>query len=250
MDADFSLKSKTILVTGASSGIGRKIAISLSNQGACVIITGRDLTRLQMTYELLPGQRHLQFKADLTDALEVEALLNKLPNLDGVVHSAGLLHIAPLKILSEMDAEKIMQINYFAPLNLTKNLLNKKKLVKNSSVVFISSVNGVYTYVKGFGAYSASKAALSSISKVFALEYGARKIRFNSINPGMIKTEMYEKMTEKITIEDINIDKLKYPLGDYGETEDIANACIYLLSNASKWVTGIDLIVDGGLTII
>jgi NAD(P)-dependent dehydrogenase (short-subunit alcohol dehydrogenase family) len=127
--------------------------------------------------------------------------------------------------------------------------LNSKKLQNGASVVFITSVNGTFTAVKGFSAYAGAKAALNSFSKVLALEYASRKIRVNTIAPGMIKTEMLEEMTKTVSAESVEQDKQKYPLGDYGDPEDVANAAIYLLSAASKWVTGTALIVDGGLTI-
>lgn len=245
----FSLENKVILVIGASSGIGKQIAISASSMGAKIILLARDAERLQAVANMLAGSGHMIVRADITDASDLRRTLGELPPLNGVVHSAGLLKLAPLKALDINDLTEITRINYIAPVNLTRELFSLKKIQPGASIIFLSSVNGTCTAVKGFGAYAGSKAALNSICKVMALEYAGKNIRFNTLVPGMIKTEMYHEMMRTVSEENIKADKLKYPLGDYGEPEDVAYGAIYLLSDASKWVTGTSLLIDGGLTI-
>lgn len=247
----FNLNGKTILVTGASSGIGRQIAIDCSRFGARVIIIGRNNERLKQTLKLLDGNNHIVIKEDITNFELINNKLNKIniPILDGVVHSAGILKIAPIKIINILDIEEVFKTNLIASVSITKHLLSYNLINYGGSVVFISSVNGNSKFVKGFSTYAASKAALSSYSKSFALEYAKKRIRFNTINPGMVKTEMLQELQKVLSPEIIEVDKLKYPFNDYCEPEDISHACIYLLSEASKWVTGTSIIIDGGLSI-
>ena len=246
----FNLVNKSILITGASSGIGKSIAGTVAGLGATVILLGRNEERLKSAMAELKEGPHSYYVLDITDTEKVEEWAKAVGIIDGLVHSAGILKLSPLKILESIQMEEITKVNYIAPVLLTKSLINHRKIGMGASVVFITSVNGVFTTVKGFGAYAGSKAALNSISKVFAVEYASRKIRFNTIAPGMVKTEMYHELMKTVSEESVKLDKLKYPLGDYGEPEDIANAAVYLLSDASKWVTGTSLIVDGGLTIV
>ncbi|KAG4069191.1 hypothetical protein HA402_012044 [Bradysia odoriphaga] len=238
------------MITGASSGIGRYIAVSVAKLGAKVILIGRNKERLQQTMDQLPNDGHSFYAVDLTDLEKLQDVISEIGSINGLVNSAGILALSPLKILTPRQMDQITQINYNAPVHLTRMLINSKKIESNASVVFITSVNGVFTAVKGFGAYAGAKAALNSICKVFALEYASRRIRFNTIAPGMIKTEMYAEMVKTVSEENVALDKQKYPLGDYGDPEDVSNAAVYLLSDASKWVTGTSLIVDGGLTIV
>lgn len=249
-ESPFSLKEKTILITGASSGIGKQIAISIASMGAKVILVARNTDKLTEVSALLNGTGHIVLPLDITNEEIIAAVIDKLPPVNGVVHAAGILKLAPVKIMDLNQLKQITETNYLAPVNITRLLLNKKKIQSDASVVFLTSVNGVYTAVKGFGAYAGSKSALNSMCKVMALEYASRRIRFNTIAPGMIKTEMYYEMIKQVSDESVEEDKLKYPLGDYGEPEDVANAAIFLLSAASKWITGTTMVVDGGLTII
>jgi NAD(P)-dependent dehydrogenase (short-subunit alcohol dehydrogenase family) len=247
----FSLKDKNIVVTGASSGIGRQIAIECSRFGARLIIIGRNQEKLNQTLDLLEGHNHILIKEDLTNFELINNKLNDInvPLIDGIVHSAGIIKIAPIKICTISDIEEVFKINILGSVSLTKHLLSNNKIKKGGSVIFISSVNGISKFVKGFSAYAASKAALSSFTKSFALEYAKKRIRFNTINPGMVKTEMLVEMQKFLSNELIELDKSKYPFNDYCDKEDIAYASIYLLSNASKWVTGTSITIDGGLSI-
>ena len=243
----FSLENKTILVTGASSGIGKAIAIICSQMGANLIIIGRDEKRLNQTYDKLQGDYNLSIRADITNFDEVDNLINSLGPLDGVVHSAGIIRTLPFSFISNETLKETMDTNFTAPVLLTQKIIKKKLLKVNSSVIFIDSIVGTISTYKGYSAYSASKGALYGIMKTMALEFAQKKIRVNCISPGMIQTELLNSIEspEDSIIED----QKKYPLGGYGVPEDVAYASVYLLSNASKWITGINLIVDGGFTI-
>lgn len=213
--------------------------------GAETFITGRNEQRLSDVFNLLevPGT---QYVADLDIEQEQDNLIELMPNLDGVVLSAGIVKTLPFKFINRKDLDSIFETNFFSPAILINKLLKTKKLNKNGSVVFISSIAGNYVGTVGNAMYSASKGAINAMQKVLAIELSAQRIRVNNISPGMIKTELiYDPI---FTEEQLKDDEKKYPLG-FGEPIDVANAAIYLLSDASKWVTGSTLIIDGGFTI-
>lgn len=243
----FSLTGKTILVTGASSGIGRAVAVSCSQMGAVLIITGRNANRLSETAGMLSGTNHRQFCADLTNESELSALVDMLPKLDGVVSNAGIAKPLVLQLTDPEDIIETMQINALAPINLMRLLVQNKKLNKGASLVFISSINGNNCAYVGSSVYGASKAALTGFMKGLALELAPRSIRVNCINPGMIETNLLK--SGNIGEEDLEKDRLKYPLKRYGKPEEVAYAVVYLLSDATQWVTGTGLLIDGGYTL-
>ena len=243
----FSLDGRTILVTGASSGIGRTTAIECSRMGSRMIITGRDTERLDEVLHELPGEGHQSIIADLTQADQVENLLSQLPVVDGVVLCAGQGTVVPFKMADRKKIDPIFEINYFAPVELLRLILKKKKLANGSSVVFVSSIGGVESITIGNSIYGASKAALNSAMRFCALELAPKKIRVNSVCPGMVNTKLIKGGA--VSEEQHQADMLKYPLKRYGEPEDIANGIIYLLSDASSWVTGHSLVIDGGYTL-
>ncbi len=243
----FSLTGKTILVTGASSGIGRAVAVNCSQMGAVLIITGRNANRLSETAEMLYGANHRQFCADLTNESELLALVDMLPKLDGVVSNAGIAKPLVLQLTDPEDIIETMQINALAPINLMRLLVQNKKLNKGASLVFISSINGNNCAYVGSSVYAASKAALTGFMKGLALELAPRSIRVNCINPGMIETNLLK--SGNIGEEDLEKDRLKYPLKRYGKPEEVAYAVVYLLSDATQWVTGTGLLIDGGYTL-
>ena len=242
----FTLKGKTILVTGASSGIGQATAVECAQMGAEVVITGRDTERLQATADLVGTPKAL-IAADLTNQEDVERLVAALPPLDGAVLCAGNSTTLPLQFGSREKFDEMFNVNFFAPVELLRLMYKKKVLQKGASVVLIASIGGTHSFMPGNGVYGASKAALNSLMKYAAREYASRKIRVNSICPGMVDTPLIHRGT--ITEEQLAEDAKRYPLGRYGKPNDIANGAVYLLSDASSWLTGHDLVIDGGFSI-
>ena len=243
----FSLINKTILVTGASSGIGKATAIECSKMGAKVIITARNEEKLKETLSLLEGDGHQMIIADLSNTDEIDNLVSQLPEINGLVNNAGKTITLPCNFITEEKLADIVSVNMTAPILLFSKLLKKKKLIKGSSVVFTSSINGIKTGSVGSSMYCATKGALSGFVKTAAIEYATKQIRVNWVCPGMINTNILEfgVVTEEQLVEDAK----KYPLGRYGEPKEVAYAIIYLLSDASSFVTGTNLVIDGGFTI-
>lgn len=244
----FSLENKKILVTGASSGIGKAIAIECSKMGARVIITGRNEERLAETYKELVGEHPAYIVADLTKEEDIERLVALTDSLNGLVNCAGLTIPKPFKFLQESDIETVMTVNFNAPLLLTQRLVKKKKLEKGASVVFISSISGTKVSAIAESIYSASKGAVNGLCKGLALELAPQQIRVNTIVPGIIETSIFSDGA--ITEEQLQQNMAKYPLKRYGKPEEVAYAVVYLLSGASGWVTGSNLLIDGGYTLL
>lgn len=246
----FSLQGKTILITGASSGIGRGIAIEVSRMGASVIITGRDPVRLNETFQLLEGSGHVQLRADLTCLEELWALVANCPQLDGCVHSAGIAKLLLVQFTKRSDIDEVFNTNTYAPILLTSLLIKSKKIKNGGSLVFISAVSGVYMSSVGESLYSASKGAIHGYVKGIALDLASKKIRVNSITPGLVPTRILSVAENLFSAEEVlERRKSQYPLGVFGKPEDIAYGAVYLLSDASLWVTGSALLIDGGLTL-
>lgn len=242
----FSLERKTILVTGASSGIGRATAVACSKMGAAVILTARNEKRLLET-NLLINKECTIYPADLTSEQDREKLISQIPEIDGVVLCAGQTQTIPVKFAKRDKFTSPFEINFFALVELNRMLFSKKKLKKEASVVIISSIGGLRIFNSGNMIYGTSKAALDSYMKYAAREFSTRSIRVNSICPGMVETPLIHAGV--YTEEQLEEDVKRYPLGRFGKPEDIANAVIYLLSDASSWVTGHGLVIDGGVTI-
>lgn len=243
----FTLNDKVILITGASSGIGKATAIECSKMGAKVIITARNEEKLKETLSSMEGDSHQMFIADLSNVDEIDSLVSKLPEINGLVNNAGKTITLPCNFITEEKFADIVSVNMNAPILLFSKLIKKKKIQKNSSVVFTSSINGTKTGSAGSSMYCATKGALSGFVKTAAIECAAKQIRVNCVCPGMINTNILE--TGVISEEQLIEDAKKYPLGRYGEPEEVAYAIIYLLSNASSFVTGTNLVIDGGFTI-
>ena len=247
----FSLEGKTVLVTGASSGIGRGIAVECSKMGAKVVINGRNKERLQKTFDQLEGEGHIQIVADLSKQDDIDRLANEVPDLNGFVNSAGIPKICPVKRIDRQTLEEIMNVNAFGPILLTSQLLRKKKLQKKSSIVLIASISGVCMANTGEGPYAATKAALAGYTKTAAFELAAQGTRVNTICPGLVPTEILTLSNEMFSEDQLKETMYgRYPLKRVGTPEDIANGAIYLLSDASSWVTGINLVIDGGYTVV
>ena len=247
----FTLENHTILVTGASSGIGQGIAIECAKLGATVFITARNVERLSETFKQLDtslDQRHQMQTCDLTDEKSVESFVRLLPQIDGLVNCAGIFQPLLFKFVHSEHLHAVMESNFNSAALLTRILLSSKKMNKNGSIVFISSINGTKITSPGSALYASSKAALCGLSKALAVECANRGIRSNTITPGMVDTHILNSGT--ITNEQLNEDRKKYPLGRYGKGADIAHAAAYLLSDASCWMTGTDLLIDGGYTLL
>lgn len=242
----FSLEGKTILVTGASSGIGRATAVECSKLGAKLVISARNEERLKETLGLLEGEGHQMISLNLSTTSCLDDFVAQLPILHGFVSNAGINRMAPVSFIKEGDLQDIFQVNTFSPILLLRLLLKKRIIEKNSSIVFTSSLSGIGYVGAGNGAYAASKGALSAFVKVAALELAAKQVRVNAVCPGMVMTHMVE---DGAVTQQMNEGLKDYPLGRYGTPEDIAHAIIYLLSGASSWVTGTNLVIDGGYSV-
>lgn len=241
----FSLSGKTILITGASSGIGRATAIECSKLGANVIITARNKERLEETLSQMEGNGHKIIVADLSVSEERKSLVDECPVLDGLSLNAGIVNHTPVKFIKEENLGQMLDVNTVSPMVLLASFLKKKKLSKGSSVVFASSSSGLGKGSVANGMYAASKGALSAFVPVAAKELAPQNIRVNAVCPSMIQTEMTAAGT---LTEEQNAENMKhYPLGRWGKPEEVAWAIIYLLSDASSFTTGTNLLVNGGI---
>ncbi|MCJ7449320.1 MAG: SDR family oxidoreductase [Bacteroidales bacterium] len=244
----FSLKDKTVFITGASSGIGKAVAIECSRMGSRLCITGRNAERLNETYMQLEGSGHLQLVADLQSEDAIRSVVDRVPVLDGIVYCAGIARPLPFQFTGKETLEEVMGINFNSPVILSQLLLENKKIKKGASIVFISSVSGVFCSSAGGSIYSASKGAINGLVKGMALDLAPKMIRVNTVNPGMIDTNIFSEGT--ITQEQLTEDIKRYPLKRFGKPEEVAYSVIYLLSDASSWVTGSSLLIDGGFTLL
>lgn len=243
----FSLEGKTILVTGASSGIGKATALECAKMGAYLVITGRDKERLNDVYHTLEGAGHHQIIADLSKEEDIQRLAKEVPVLDGCVNNAGYNVMSPIPFIKKDVLDGILDVNLKAPIELTHFLVKNKKMAKDSSIVFTSSISARGRNSVGNSLYSASKGGLSSFMKNAALELAAKRIRCNAVLPGMVETPLKEGKSN-ITEEQWELNRQLYPLKRFGKPEEIAYGIIYLLSDASAWVTGTELVIDGGMT--
>lgn len=242
------LSNKHILITGASSGIGKEIAIVVSKLGARVSLVGRNKETLDRVLCQLEGSGHLLYEFDITNLIEIESLINSIVEnsgaIDGFVHSAGIEMTRPLKMLKVNHYKEVFDINTISALEITKFVTKNNNASNDASIIFISSIVGLLGQ-PGKTAYSASKGALIAASKCLALELASKGIRVNTILPALVETEMSSKILDSMTEESKkNILKM-HPLG-FGTPNDVANAAAFLLSTASKWITGVEFIIDGG----
>lgn len=242
----FRLDGKTILITGASSGIGRATAIECSKLGAaCCLLVSRNVDALNETASFLDnGCQAVVVSCDLTDLDSVDFMVKSLPVVDGVVCNAGINKMQLVQFYTKSDIENIFSVNCFAPMMLMKQLVKRKKLANPSSVVFTASISGYSNVAPANGVYGASKSALSAYMKYAALELASKGVRCNAVHPGRVETPLIYKGI--IDEESIKADMASYPLGRYADPKEIAWAIIYLLSDAAAWVTGSDLVIDGG----
>ena len=245
----FSLKNKTILVTGAGSGIGRATAIEASRLGARIVLVDINPEGLKETETLLAEceDSHLSFTVNLCDELAIDAMVKELPIINGCSNNAGITRLTPLQFITPEEIERIHRVNLVAPMMLTKYLVKRKKLSRPSSIVFTASAGGVFVASMGNAVYATSKCGIDGYMRTAALELASKGIRCNSVNPGMVETPLINR--GQVSAEQHEKDKENYPMGRYGKPEDVAYATIYLLSDASSWMTGTALKIDGGLTL-
>jgi NAD(P)-dependent dehydrogenase (short-subunit alcohol dehydrogenase family) len=243
MESPFSLKDKCILVTGASSGIGQRVAIRLSGEGAKVIVVGRNAERLSETYSQLTGEGHASFVADLTDEKVIKEGVALLGTVHGVVHCAGVTSHMPAQLIGKKQMDEVFKINFEAPVLLNRFLISQRKLSDGASIVFLSTIATLHPYYGG-GLYTSSKKALEGYSQTLALELASRGIRSNCISPAMVQTPMLEKVTKTLTPETMEAMKAMHPLG-FGTSDDVANTILFLLSDAARWITGANIVMGG-----
>lgn len=245
----FTLEGKAILVTGASSGIGKAAAIECSKAGARVILTARNEERLRETYGQLTDSENQPawIVADMQKDEDIQSLVEQLPVLDGVICNAGVSINVPIAFIDREKIQQVLNVNTIAPILLTRQLVKKKKVAKGGSIVFTSSISGNNTVTVAHEMYSASKTAITGFMRNAALDLAVKGIRCNAVHPGMINTPMVH--SGKYSEEQLQKDMENYPLHRFGEPEEVAYAMIYLLSDAAAWVTGHSLVIDGGLTL-
>ena len=243
----FSLEGKTILITGAASGIGRATAIQCSGMGAKVILVDLNAAGLEETRQLINHDGTELMALDLTDSNKVSEMVSCLPKLDGVASNAGIVLSLLAKFSEQKDMERIFRINTFSHINLINQLISQKKLNKGASIVFTSSMSGVYCGLAGGSLYGATKSAILGYTKALAIELAPRGIRVNTVHPGMIETPLTKGTA--LSQELLEEDAKNYPLGRYGKPEEVAYATVYLLSDATVWMTGSQLLIDGGYSV-
>lgn len=244
----FALQGKTVLVTGASSGIGRAVATECSRLGAVLVITGRNAERLDETLAMLDGEGHTAITADLTCPEDLDRLVAEAPELDGLALCSGIGMMLPVQFSTRKKLLDVLDSNFLNPVELLRLLLKKKRVKTGASIVAISSMGGTHFFTIGNGAYGASKAALDAYMKFCARELAPKRIRVNTVLPAMIDTPLIHRGA--VSDEEHAADAATYPLKRYGRPEEVAYAVIYLLSDASAWTTGTSLIVDGGKSLV
>lgn len=245
----YSLKGKTIMVTGASSGIGRATAIEASRMEARLILVDINEQGLAETLKMLEHQEldHISYTVNLCNESAIDTLVKDIPIIHGCSNNAGITKLTPIQFITPEEMARIHQVNLIAPMMLTKYLLKRKKLARPSSIVYTASAGGVFVASPGNAVYATSKCGVDAFMRTAALELAPKGIRCNSVNPGMVETPLINR--GQVTAEQHEKDKENYPLGRYGRPEDVAFATIYLLSDASSWMTGTALKIDGGLTL-
>lgn len=244
----FSIQGKKYLITGAASGMGKATAITCSKMGAQVVVVDINELGLKETLAELEGDGHQMFVANLADSETWGALLDNCPELDGFAGCAGIAAMQPFQFIDSEKMKQVFEINFFGPVMLVKSLLKKKKLGKGGSIVFVSSVDGPKVTHIGNAIYSATKSALVGMARNMAVDLAGKKIRVNCVLPGTTDTPLIR--TANVTEESLAEVAKLFPLKRFGDPQDMANGIIYLLSEASSFVTGTELVIDGGYTLL
>ena len=247
MDSPFTVDGKTVLVTGAASGIGKATAELCATLGAKLILVDLNEAGLRQTVDSIGKDDTVSYALDLTNYDLLCQMVASLPKLDGIASNAGVVKSLLAKFNENSDMEMLFSINTFSHINLIQELIKQKKLNKGASIVFTSSMSGVFCGLPGGSLYGATKSALAGYSKALALELAPRGIRVNTVHPGMIETPLTQgtALSKEILVEDAN----HYPLGRYGKPKEVAAAIVYLLSDATVWMTGTQLLLDGGYSL-
>jgi len=244
MHSPYSLEGKNILVTGASSGIGRATAVECSKMGAKVILTARNAERLKETLSMLEGEGHSFIQCDLKETDAVEKMISELPEIHGLVNNAGFSITAPVPFIKEEKYLELIKVNTLAPVLLLSMMVKKKVMKRGSSCVFVSSVSGLGKASVGNSMYASTKGAVNAFTMASAKELAEKGIRVNAVCAGMVETNITSNLS--VSKEQLEADKASFPLKRYGKPEEVAWAIIYLLSDAAAWVTGSELVIDGG----
>jgi len=244
----FDIAGRTILVTGAASGMGKATAILCAKMGAKVVAADFNAEGLHNTLSELEGKGHVAYTINLADESSWETLINEIPSVNGFAGCAGIANMNPFPFISQAEIDKVFHVNFFGPVMLVNKLLKAKKLEKGSSVVFVSSVDGPKVVHAGNSVYSAAKNALVGMARNMAIDLAGKKIRVNCVLPGTTDTPLIR--TSNVTEEMLAETAKQFPLKRFGTVEDMANAIVYLLSDGSSFVTGTELTVDGGYSII
>jgi NAD(P)-dependent dehydrogenase (short-subunit alcohol dehydrogenase family) len=250
MHNPLDLAGRRILVTGASSGIGRETAVVLSRLNARLLLVGRDMERLQAAHGMLEGSGHRAEVFDLAAAGEIARWLNAQTESDGpfagLAHCAGVHAAGPVAVLSEKKVDDVLRSNVAAPLALVRALRQPGCFARGGSIVFVSSA-AAHAGSPGLSLYAASKAALAGLTRSLAVELAREEIRVNSVVAGWVDTEMTARIRRTLTDAQFQAIVEQHPLGT-GSARDVANAIAFLLADTARWITGSELFVDGGYT--
>jgi NAD(P)-dependent dehydrogenase (short-subunit alcohol dehydrogenase family) len=242
------LAGTTLFVTGASSGIGRASATALSQLGARLVLSGRDQARLEQAQQALAGYGHAIIPTELTDADATAEVVKSAARehgpFNGIFHAAGAFSVFSIKITKQRHIDETFGASVFGAYGIARAAAGKNVLVDGGSVVFISSVAAMRGS-SGLTAYAGAKAAILGLNTALAHELAPRRIRVNTIVASTIETEMHLRTVENADMTYVERNRARHPLG-FGQPDDVANGVVFLMSDASRWVTGSTLAIDGG----
>lgn len=243
---NFSLQNKHILIVGASSGIGLEAAKQCSYFGAKLTLTTRNVSELETQIDALKLKNVEITELDVSNNEHIKIFSEKIDGIDGLVYAPGIVKLYPAQFINKDNIDSVRVPIFDGAVYVISNLIRQKKIRNKSSIIFISSISSSFPY-KGGALYTSSKAALETYSKTLAIELASKAIRSNCIKAGLVNTKILEETKENVDKETYDFHTNKYPLG-VGEPIDVADSIVFLLSDASKWITGTEIILDGGLT--